>query len=273
MGSIEEVRARLFAQFAKTPDAEQGRPWADLWDEDFIPWDRGMPNPALEDTLKDRSDLLGSSWVTGASPRRKRALVPGCGRGYDVLLLASFGYDAYGLDISSTAIAKCNEFARDHASDFPPRPEAQEMGRVAFLVGDFFKEEWLGQVEGGSTFDLIYDYTFLSALPPSLRPAWSQRYLQLLSEDPFSRLVCVEFPSAKPPATKGPPFGLPPKVYVGHLGHPGEQLPYDGTDNLLEDQVGPPSAKAIVRVAHWQPERTHEIGKGTDWVSIWKRQA
>ncbi len=159
MATTDEVRARLRAHFENTPDWEQAQEWSKLWDRDFLPWDRGMPNPALEDTLKDRSDLLGSSWTTGSSSRRKRALVPGCGRGYDVLLLASFGYDAYGLDISSTAIAKCQEFAREHAPDFPPRPEAQGTGKVAFLVGDFFQDGWLHQEEGGSSFDLIYDYT------------------------------------------------------------------------------------------------------------------
>ncbi len=110
-------------------------------------------------------------------------------------------------------------------------------------------------------------------MPPALRPAWALRYSQLLSEEPSSRLICVEFPTTKPPSTKGPPFGLTPKVYLAHLGHPGAQLPYDDEDNLLEEELGPSANLGLERVAHWQPKRTHEIGAGTDWVSIWKRRS
>ena len=157
-----EVRARLISHFSNTPD--QGQGWSKLWDAgDFLPWDRGTPNPALEDLLKDRGDLLGTPWTdgdhAGKTPRRKRALVPGCGRGYDVLLLASFGYDAYGLDISSSAVEKCKEFARDHEKDYPPRDPKHGAGRAAFLTGDFFKDDWLEEVDGGRTFEILYDYT------------------------------------------------------------------------------------------------------------------
>lgn len=97
--------------------------------------------------------------------------------------------------------------------------------------------------------------------------------VSLLSDHPSSCLVCVEFPTTKPPSTKGPPFGLPEKVYVEHLGHPGQKLPYDEEDNLLDDQIQSSPKTGLERIARWQPERTHEIGKGTDWVSVWRRKA
>lgn len=328
---VEQVRARMLEHFADSPEAGQGQKWAELWDQGFVPWDRGRPNPALEDALKDRAELLHGAWTEGASPRRKRALVPGCGKGYDVLLLASAGYDAYGLDVSRTAVEGCKQFAREHAEDYSPWDKKRGAGKATFLLGDFFKDDWLAEIDGGSTFELLYDYTvgdvapslplerpascgrldngrlhhnrlapvsnrlahylacpapfmtkqcelltppqFLCALPPTLRPAWSLRYSQLLSTDPSSCLICLEFPTTKPASMKGPPFGVPSKVYVGHLTHPGEQLPYDEQDNLSENKIGAPSQQGLVRVAHWQPERTHEIGKGTDWVSMWKRSA
>ncbi|KAA6414026.1 MAG: thiol methyltransferase [Lasallia pustulata] len=79
---------------------------------------------------------------------------------------------------------------------------------------------------------------------------------QLLAPAPAANLICLEFPTYKDPSLGGPPFGLSPAVYVEHLSHPGEELPPGGLE----------------RVAHWQPERTHEIGKGTDWVSVWRHQ-
>ncbi|KAI9750786.1 MAG: hypothetical protein M4579_006307 [Chaenotheca gracillima] len=279
--SKEDARSVLLAHFASEGGTANDK-WSQLWDKgDFLPWDRGAHNPALEDTLKDRKDLIGSPIVEDTEPpkRRKRALVPGCGRGYDVLLLASFGYDAYGLDVSESAIKQCREFAKQRAGDYPPRTIMENgeggVGTITFVAGDFFKDAWVKEVlgeDGTGKFDLIYDYTFLSALPPDLRPAWSLRCSQLLSAQPVGHLICVEFPTYKDPSTKGPPFGLPPKVYVGHLSHPGKNLPYDDQDNLLESQIHGETQDGLDRIAHWQPERTHEIGKGTDWVSIWRHR-
>lgn len=269
--SVDEIRDRLRQHFADTPEVERNQKWSQLWENGFVPWDRGRPNPALEDALADQAKPLEAPSSDEAGSRRKRALVPGCGKGYDVLLLASFGYDAYGLEVSPMAVEQCREFAREHAGEYPPRNLERGSGRAVFILGDFFEDGWLGEADGASAFDLIYDYTFLCIFPPILRPKWSLRHSQLLSKDRSSRLVCVEFPTTKPPSLKGPPFGVAPKVYLGHLNRPGEQLPYDDEDDLLEHEMGPRAQDGLVRVAHWQPERTHAIGKDTDWISVWRR--
>lgn len=113
---------------------------------------------------------------------------------------------------------------------------------------------------------------FLCALPPTMRPAWSKRYNDLLS--PSGRVICVEFPTYKPPSTGGPPWALPPKIYNAHLPRPGEELSYADDGELLEDKIGEPIPGALRRVEHFQPKRTHKIGysadgKVTDWVSVW----
>ncbi|KAI9881484.1 MAG: hypothetical protein M1830_000047 [Pleopsidium flavum] len=266
-----DARARLLSVFS-TPASEHGKGWSKLWDEgDFLPWDKGTPNPALVDILTDRHDLIGPPTIEeGGSTRRKRALVPGCGRGYDVLLLASFGYDAYGLEISESAVKKCEEEKSGNGVNYKVHDEKNGAGETKFIVGDFFTDDWFKEVRGARKFELIYDYTFLCALPPSMRPAWSLRYSQLLAASPAGNLICLEFPTYKPPSTGGPPFGLTSKVYVEHLSHPGEDLPYDGEGNIKADILRRASKGGLERVAHWQPKRTHEIGKGTDWVSIWR---
>lgn len=86
--------------------------------------------------------------------------------------------------------------------------------------------------------------------------------------------MCVEFPTYKPASTGGPPWALPPKIYMAHLPRPGEELPYDEVGDLLESQLGQPSAKGLQRIAHFQPKRTNKAGysaegKVTDWVSVW----
>ena len=159
--ALQEDRARLMAHFAGN-DSEHRNKWSDLWEKgDFLPFDRGMPNPAFVDTLTDQRDLLGTCFVEDkfGNKRRKRALVPGCGKGYDVLLLASFGYDAFGLEVSEMAVKRCYEEQKTNQHKYPIRDEISGAGRVRFIHGDFFATDWMINVEGDGKLDLIYDYT------------------------------------------------------------------------------------------------------------------
>jgi SAM-dependent methyltransferase len=156
---VFDVRAKLRAHF-KGRESEPGA-WDDLWKDEFLPWDRKIPNPALVDILNDRTDLTGGS-IDGT--RRKKALVPGCGKGYDCLLLASYGYDAYGLEGSSYAIEEAIRWQEEHEKDYDVKNEDVGRGKVEFLFGDFFKNDWEKNIAGlrdanQGGFDLIYDYT------------------------------------------------------------------------------------------------------------------
>ena len=161
--TLQETRERPKAHFSNN-SASDPRKWSELWDNgDFLPWDRGLPNPASEDLLIERKDLLGPGFVESANgaEKPKKALVPGCGRGYDVLLLASFGYDTVGLEVSQAAVKQCYEMMEAQLDKYHPR-QGTVSGEVNFLVGDFFGDEWIrksGLAEEGGKFDLIYDYT------------------------------------------------------------------------------------------------------------------
>lgn len=202
----EVQRACLQEHFSTLTDDEQLKGWDDSWKKSITPWDRGRPNPALEEALVDKSDLSNSALSTGG---RKKALVPGCGRGPDVLLFASYGFDAFGVDASETAIEAANAFHREQNKEqklFPTKDEERGRGGVKFICADFFGDNsWLppaatsGSNEG--PFDLIYDYTFLCALPPSLRPKWAARMSELLS--PGGTLIAMEFPIGKDPKLGG----------------------------------------------------------------------
>ncbi len=285
-----DVREQLRQHFS-VPYTQHNDRWHNLWEKgEFLPFDRGQPNPALIDTLTDRHTLVGKPVISHNGKTRKRALVPGCGRGYDVLLLAAFGYDAYGLEVSESAVKACNEFAEKEFAQYTTRGSEYGCGMVKFVLGDFFKNDWFEELRlpaGG--FDLIYDYTvgrpyesrahymlmllqFLCALPPARRPDWALRTSQLLNRSSEARLICVEFPTYKAPSTGGPPFGLTPDVYVSHLSRPGEHVPYTPQgypEESSSSKEGIDGKSGLVRLDHWQPERTHAIGKGTDWVSVW----
>ncbi|KAL8862614.1 MAG: hypothetical protein Q9178_001112 [Gyalolechia marmorata] len=269
MASADD-RSRLKVHF-DGPESSHPDRWAQLWDAgDFLPWDRGGPNPALVDLLDSKRGLIGDYFIEedDGTKRRKTALVPGCGRGYDVLLLASYGYDAYGLEVSDKAVERCLEEKKTNGSKYLTNMHSGGAGTSTFLQGDFFAGEWNNAVTGG-TFDLIYDYTFFCALSPVMRPAWAQRMSQLLTKAPPGYLICLEFPTYKDPLTGGPPFGLTSQTYLEHLSHPGAKLPYDQSGQVQAESQDSPTSDSLERLDHWQPERTHDIGKGTDWVSVW----
>jgi hypothetical protein len=35
----------------------------------------------------------------------------------------------------------------------------------------------------------------------------------------------------------------------------------------------PPDSEGLTRVDHWQPERTHPVGQGTDWIGLWQHKS
>lgn len=138
-----------------------------------MPWDKGFPSPALVDlfssaTNTTNSPSYGSNGSAVAAIREaqikgnKKAIVPGCGKGYDVKLLAEHGYDSFGVDIAPKAV----ELARSwYAENEIVRGGEAGKGKVGFILGDFFTDDWLRREvmgeEGGAVgaVDLIYDYT------------------------------------------------------------------------------------------------------------------
>ncbi|KAF2925255.1 hypothetical protein DAI22_06g038550 [Oryza sativa Japonica Group] len=140
-------------------DAADG--WEKSWEAAVTPWDLGKPTPIIEHLVK-----------SGTLPKG-RALVPGCGTGYDVVALASPERFVVGLDISSTAVEK----AKQWSSSLP------NADCFTFLADDFFK--W----KPSEQFDLIFDYTFFCALDPSLRLAWAETVSGLLK--PHGELITL----------------------------------------------------------------------------------
>lgn len=115
----------------------------------------------MVEVLRERTDVIGKALVeVDGQPQRKTALVPGCGRGVDVCLLESFGYDCVGLEYSSKAVGACEKYAKEHGSTYSVQDEKIGKGSKVFVQGDFYKEDWLEKTGlGVRQFDLIYDYT------------------------------------------------------------------------------------------------------------------
>lgn len=179
---------------------EHGKIWDHAWKENRTTWDRGGPSLALYETLKEYPELfngghpdlqlledfvghdLGQEAVsqpTTAPPtkRRKKALVPACGKGYDAVLLAYvFGYDVWALDISEAALLQATQYmasVKDALSGRSPpanesafwssiTPESLDgPGHIKYILGDFFSHKW--NLVNDMKFDLIFDYTVSSS--------------------------------------------------------------------------------------------------------------
>ncbi|KAH7358099.1 thiopurine S-methyltransferase family protein [Plectosphaerella cucumerina] len=270
--------------FSTAPLPSHGPKWSSLWSQSYTPWDRGGPSLALHDLLLSRPDLVPpAANLLAASPGGSLplALVPGCGRGHDALFLSAMGYRVIGLDYApdATREAIANEAAVSLAMEagspdvavYRTR-EGAVRGTVTWVTGDFFENTWLSDagLDTNTTFDLIYDYTFLCALPPSARPLWASRMSSLLAHH-TGRLVCLEFPSGKPPAELGPPWGLTSDIYIALLAQPGQDIPPD----VDASSVSIDPAKGLTRLERIKPVRTHKAGTNDDgsvrdWLHVWQ---
>lgn len=150
------------------------------WDRAYVdgdtPWDQGAPLGLLLDALA--SGLLGDPGV---------ALVPGGGRGHDAAALAAAGWRATVVDVSPAAGA----FSEAHY------PE------VRYVVGDALDPGAVRAAVGG-TVDLLWDHTFLCALPPELRPAVGDVAREVVR--PGGLVASGVFPVDRPRGEDGPPW-------------------------------------------------------------------
>ncbi len=142
---------------------------------------------------------LLSEWEETAKTKKCRILVPGCGRGYDVVNAAKANFDALGVDISETAV-KAAEAFRDS--------QGALSGQAVFSTTDFFL------LQEPTGFDLIFDYTFLCAIDPSSREAWAKTMKRLLK--PGGELVTLIYPIGKQDPS-GPPYPMTTELVRGLL--------------------------------------------------------
>lgn len=171
--------------------------WRDRWEKGVTPWDCGCAHPLLVH--------LAPRLPSG------RALVPGCGSGYDVIALAKQdpARQVTGLDLSELA-CKRGESMRDEAG--------LSSKQVQFIEGDFFNFDY------EEPFDLVYDYTFFCALPPHLRKQWAARMAELVK--PGGILFTLMFPvrDSGTGAEGGPPFSVSHEAYASVLEPAGFKL-------------------------------------------------
>ncbi|WVQ64217.1 uncharacterized protein L199_002379 [Kwoniella botswanensis] len=199
--------------------------WEERWKEGRTGWDQSHSHLSLVSLL--RSDLIDKMGI----PKKGKALVPGCGTGYDVYTFASVGLDAVGLDLAPTGVGKAREWLSKQPST---------SGSTQVVCADFF------EYQPQEKYDLIYDYTFLCAIPPTLRHSWASQLTELSNSD--ARLITLMYP-LPPVYNEPPPWPLTVEKY--------HELLDEHWEMLLDKEVPPEEmrttgAKGGERIAVWR---------------------
>ncbi len=145
--------------------------WQTRYDEGKTGWDRGEPGPMLP------------RWLGNGALQPCDILVPGCGRGHEVVALAEAGFRVTAVDYADAATRSL-------------RGRLEHQGLTAEVIqADIF------EFEPGRTFDAIYEQTCLCAIHPSLWPTYEallRRWLRV-----GGKLFALFMQTEQP---EGPPF-------------------------------------------------------------------
>jgi SAM-dependent methyltransferase len=120
--------------------------WEARYQDGNTGWDRGGASPAI------------SSWLEAGAIRPGRILIPGCGRGHEVITLARQGYAVTALDFAPSAVAHLRQTLSHEGLD------------AAVHQADVLA--W----QPDAPFDAVYEQTCLCALPED---AWQDYAMRL----------------------------------------------------------------------------------------------
>ncbi len=153
--------------------------WQARFETGSIPWDRGAPNPQLQQWLDEGVIACGD-----------RVLVPGCGRGWEVALLAERGVQVTGIDYAPAALDGCRAMLKER--------------RLDVLLAEADVLTWNPE----APVDAVYEQTCLCALHPD---HW-QRYARQLHAwiKPGGKLLALFVQAQSEESAqgfiKGPPY-------------------------------------------------------------------
>lgn len=159
--------------------------WEHRYQAGTTGWDRGKPSPALE-LLLQHSGLKSG-----------RVLIPGAGRGYEVIELAQRGFEVTALDIAPSAT--------EHL-----QAELEKRRLVATVI----QTDMLNW-EAAEPFDAVYEQTSLCALHPELWDRYSDKLYSWLKPDGLLLALWMQTQTAG-----GPPYHCEVDVLRNHFNSP-----------------------------------------------------
>jgi len=119
--------------------------WEKCYQSGDTGWDRGAASPALD------------QWFSGGVLKPCRILIPGCGRGHEVVQLARRGFSVTAIDVAPSATRHLE------------RELAVAGLKADVICGDLF------EFEAESAFAAVYEQTCLCAIEPEQRVAYEHQ--------------------------------------------------------------------------------------------------
>lgn len=155
--------------------------WQQRYVEQDTPWDKGYAAPVLVDLLASHPFIFS---------RKRGVLVPGCGKGYDALVLAECGLEVMGVDVAEVAVSEAS-------AKIPV-----DLGeRLHFESEDIFA---LPSKYNGA-FDLVWEHTCFCAIRPEQRQDYVKAMWRSLRAGGCLLGVFFVNPDMDP-GEEGPPF-------------------------------------------------------------------
>jgi methyl halide transferase len=152
--------------------------WEQRYQEGTTRWDIGKAAPPFV------------SFLQSSPPPAGRVAVLGCGRGYDAILFAQFGFEVVGFDFADLAITEATALAKSIDS------------QVKFLQRDIFDLP----AEFPNNFNYVVEHTCFCAIDPAMRPNYVQVVKSILK--PQGELIGLFFTHNR---LGGPPYGATPE--------------------------------------------------------------
>lgn len=145
--------------------------WNNRYSKEQTGWDRGEINSAL------------TNWLLQKQLEPCSILIPGCGRGHEVIELAKLDFHVTAIDLADEPL----QILRQNM--------AQTAARAEVIQGNVFEFSPVQQ------FDAVYDQTCLCAISPDLRAQYEQKLYDWLRVDGklFILFVQTENTSDEPP--------------------------------------------------------------------------
>ena len=175
--------------------------WQQRWQGKQIGFNQPTVNP-----------LLLKYFTALNLPAGSRVLVPLCGKSIDMVWLATQGFDVVGIELVESAV---QEFFAEQAIPYTVIEGAHKSdikcykGKIAgqnieLWVADIFalSADDMGQV------DAVYDRAALIAMPPEMRPKYSEQVRKLsgaVNEHAPQLLLTLNYDQSK---RNGPPFSI-----------------------------------------------------------------
>lgn len=152
-----------------------------------------------------------------------------------LLFLSSCLVAQVGLDIASSAVESAQARAEALAVESAAAGGggALSLSQLQFACTSFFD---LPTELESDKFDLIYDYTFLCAMEPSIRVQWAEQMAALLL--PGGVLVTLIFPICDKPT--GPPYAMSLELVRELLEGVGLEAVLGGEPALLSSELSHP---------------------------------